>query len=132
NKTLSDQLEQFIVEVINLLDKHQFKSLYRTLDGHMKSLVNNGDKNRKQSSLLEINKIKFILNLSAVAVDNPKALYKEFGSGIKDLYAEFEKSLIPPDIPGNAYTSYLTSKLRKELHDTMMKSICKDAKLDFK
>ncbi|KAF0454750.1 zinc finger mym-type protein 2-like: PROVISIONAL [Gigaspora margarita] len=109
NKTLSDQLEQFIVEVrksnsqdykalslytgfcaiargiseifeetrvINLFDKHQFKSLHRTLDGRMKSLVNDGDKNCKQSSPLEIDEIKFVLNSPAVAVDNPKGLMR--------------------------------------------------------
>ncbi|RIB27008.1 hypothetical protein C2G38_2138024 [Gigaspora rosea] len=40
----------------------------------MKSLVNDGDKNRKQSSPLEIDEIKFILNSPAVAVDNPKGV----------------------------------------------------------
>ncbi|KAF0336272.1 zinc finger mym-type protein 2-like: PROVISIONAL [Gigaspora margarita] len=241
NKTLSDQLEQFIVEirksngqeykapslytgfcalargiseifeeiqVINLFDKYQFKSLHRTLDGRMKSLVNDGDKNRKQSSPLEIDEIKFILNSPAVAVDNPKGLMrrvwfwltllcclrggdakrlkaswlkeldddgirlelpkeKNHAGGIKDPYAESGNSLIPPDIPGNIYTPvadirkylskrpnnaeddyffvgintpkkvyhgdwYLTSRLGKGSHDTMMHSICKDAKLDFK
>ncbi|CAG8839649.1 37009_t:CDS:2, partial [Gigaspora margarita] len=167
NKTLSDQLEQFIVEirksngqeykapslytrfcasargisemfeetrVINLFDKHQFKSLHRTLDGRMKSLDNDGDKNRKQSSPLEIDEIKFILNSSAVAVDNPKGLIRrvwiwltllcclrdgdakrlkaswlkelddESYRGIKDPYAESGSSFIPPDIPENDYT----------------------------
>ncbi|KAF0536906.1 Zinc finger MYM-type protein 2-like: PROVISIONAL [Gigaspora margarita] len=220
NKTLSDQLEQFIVEheeylkylkkprVINLFDKHQFKSLHRTLDGRMKSLVNDGDKNRKQSNPLEIDEIKFVLNSPAVAVDNPKGLMrrvwiwltllcclrggdakrlkaswlkelddggmwlelpkeKNHAGGIKDPYAESGNSLIPPDVPGNIYTPiadiqkylskrpnnvdddyffvaintpkkvyhgdwYLTSKLGKESHDTMMHNICKDAKLDFK
>ncbi|CAG8855691.1 28249_t:CDS:1, partial [Gigaspora margarita] len=42
----------------------------------MKSLVNDGDKNDKQSSPLEIDEIKFILNSLAVAVDNPKGLIR--------------------------------------------------------
>ncbi|CAI2200793.1 7281_t:CDS:1, partial [Funneliformis geosporum] len=85
NKTLSDQLEQFLVEVrksngqeykvsslytgfcalereiteifekirvVNLFDLSQFKCLYRTLDGHMKSIANQGKYNRKQSNPL--------------------------------------------------------------------------------
>ncbi|CAG8615771.1 15241_t:CDS:2 [Gigaspora rosea] len=147
-------------------------------------LVNDDDKNRKQSSLLEIDEIKFILNSSAVAIDNPKGLMrrvwiwltllcylrggdakrlkaswlkelddngmrlelpkeKNHAGGIKDPYAESGNSLILPNIPGNNYTLvadiriyhgdwYLTSKLEKGSHDTMMHSICKDAKLDFK
>ncbi|CAG8533610.1 17862_t:CDS:2 [Cetraspora pellucida] len=216
NKTLSDQLGQFIVEVrksneiriVNLFDKYQFKSLHRTLDGRIKSLANDGNKNRKQSSPLEIDEIKFILNSHATTVENPKGLMrriwiwltllcclrggdtkrlkaswlkelddggmllelpkeKNHAGGIKDPYAESGSSLIPPDISGNIYTPvadirkylskrpnnvvddyffisintpkkvyhgdwYLTSKLGKGSHDTMMHNICKDAKLDFK
>ncbi|RIB25111.1 hypothetical protein C2G38_2166746 [Gigaspora rosea] len=69
---ISEMFEE--TQVINLFDKHQFKSLHRILDGRMKSLVNDGDKNRKQSSLLEIAEIKFILNSSAMAVNNLKGL----------------------------------------------------------
>ncbi|CAG8738618.1 16890_t:CDS:2, partial [Racocetra fulgida] len=132
NKTLSDQLEQFIVEVrksngqeykatsfytgfcalargisemfektrvINLFDKHQFKSLHRTLDDCMKSLVNDGDKNHakwlKASWLKELDDDDMQLELSKE---------KNHAEGIKDPYAESGKSLIPPDILGNAYT----------------------------
>ncbi|CAG8812761.1 34550_t:CDS:2, partial [Gigaspora margarita] len=168
-------------QVINLFDKHQFKSLHRTLDSHMKSLVNDSDKNCKQSSLLEIDEIKFILNSSAVAVDNLKASWlkelddsgmqleltkeKNYTRGIKDLYVEFRSSLIPSDISENTYkpvadirrylskqpnnidddyffvfkntskniyhsNCYLASKLRKELHDTMIHSIYNLVELD--
>ncbi|CAG8810168.1 24810_t:CDS:2, partial [Gigaspora margarita] len=51
NKTLLDQLEQFIVEIRKLNGQE-------TLDGYMKSLVNDSDKNRKQSRPLEIDEIK--------------------------------------------------------------------------
>ncbi|CAG8709420.1 8952_t:CDS:2 [Gigaspora margarita] len=159
--------------------------LHKTLDGHIKSLVNDSDKNRKQSSPLEIDKIKFILNSPAVAVNNPKGLMrklkelddngmqlelpkeKNHTGGIKDLYAESGNSLIPPNIPEKIYIPvadiqkylskhpnnakdnyffigintpkkvyhsdwYLISKLEKGSYDTMIHSICKDAKLDFK
>ncbi|KAF0433612.1 Zinc finger MYM-type protein 2-like: PROVISIONAL [Gigaspora margarita] len=184
--TLMNQLEPFIVEVrksngqeykaLSLYTRFCTLVLYRTLDGRMKSLVNNDDKNRKQSSPLEIDEIKFILNSPAVAVDNPKdddnmqfekLKEKNHAGGIKDLYTESGNSLILHNIPGNIYTLvanirkylfkcpnnakndyffvgintskkvyygdwYLISKLEKRLHDTMMHSICKDAKLDFK
>ncbi len=107
NKTLSDQLEQFIVEVrksngqeykasslytgfcalawgiseifenirvVNLFDNYQFKGLQRTLDGRMKSLANQGDKNRKQSEPLETDEIRFILNSPTTTTDTPKGL----------------------------------------------------------
>ncbi|KAF0387358.1 Zinc finger MYM-type protein 2-like: PROVISIONAL [Gigaspora margarita] len=91
----------------------------------MKSLVNNSNKNRKQSSPLEIDEIKFILNSPAVAVDNPKGPMlkaswlkeldddgmrlelpkkKNHARKIKDPYAESGNSLILPDISGNIYT----------------------------
>ncbi|CAG8750605.1 24764_t:CDS:2, partial [Racocetra persica] len=189
NKTLSDQLGQFIVEVrksngisdmfeeiriVNLFDKYQFKSLHRTLDGRMKSLANDGNKNHKQSSLLEIDEIKDEdakrswlneLDDGGMLLELPKE--KNHAGGIKDPYAESGSSLIPSDISENIYTPvadirkylskrpnnvvddyffvsintskkvyhgdwYLTSKLGKGLHNTMMHNICKDAKLDFK
>ena len=47
------------IRVVNLFDNCQFKSLQRTLDGHIKSLANQGDKNQKQSELLETDEIRF-------------------------------------------------------------------------
>ncbi|KAF0535457.1 zinc finger mym-type protein 2-like: PROVISIONAL [Gigaspora margarita] len=153
DKTLSEQFEQFIIEVrksnsqeykasslytgfcaiaqgisesleniriINLFDKHQFKNLHRTLDGRMKSIVNKGDKNRKQSDPLEVDEIKLIFDSPATSTNNPKASWlkeldnsvmqlelskeKNHASGIKDPYAEAGSSFIPPDILGNTYT----------------------------
>ncbi|CAG8824112.1 19290_t:CDS:2, partial [Gigaspora margarita] len=201
NKTLINQLEQFIVEV-RKSNGQEYKalSLYTrfctlvTLNGHMKLLVNNDNKNRKQSSLLKIDEIKFILNSPAVAVDNPKGLMqrvwiwltllyclrdgdtkrlkafwlkkldddsirlkklkeKNHTRRIKDLYtesgniADIRKYLskcpnnaaddyffVGINTPKKVYHGdwYLISKLEKGLHNTMMHSICKDAKLDFK
>ncbi|CAG8576713.1 972_t:CDS:2 [Racocetra persica] len=109
NKTLSDQLEQFLVavrksngqeykasslytgfcviargisevfeevQVVNILDKHQFKSLHRTLDGRMKAIVEKGNKNCKQSDPLDTEEIKFILDSPATATDTPKGLLR--------------------------------------------------------
>ncbi|KAF0344992.1 zinc finger mym-type protein 2-like: PROVISIONAL [Gigaspora margarita] len=116
------QLEQFIVEV-RKSNGQEYKALslytgfcalvlYRTLDGRMKSLVNDSDKNHKQSSLLKIDEIKFILNSPAMAVDNPKddndmrlelPKEKNHGRRIKDPYTESGNSLILPNIPENIY-----------------------------
>ncbi|GBB97512.1 hypothetical protein RclHR1_00030069 [Rhizophagus clarus] len=77
NKSLSDQLEQFLVKkirVVNLFDILQFKSLHRTLDGRMKSIADQGKNNRKQSDLLKIDEIKFILNSPVTKTDTPKGL----------------------------------------------------------
>ncbi|CAG8610256.1 872_t:CDS:2, partial [Racocetra persica] len=224
DKTISEQLEQFIVEVrklngqeykasllytgfctiargiseafeniraINLFDKHKFKNLHRILDGHMKSIVEKGDKNHKQSDPLETDEIKLLLDSPATSINDPKGgdakhlkaswlkelengrmqlelpKKKNYAGGIKDPYAEACSSFIPPDISGNMYTPvadikkyltkhpndteddfffvtlntpkkiycdewYLPTKLGKGSHDTMIYSICKDAKLDFK
>jgi len=57
-----------------LFDNYQFKGLQRTLDGRMKSLANQGDKNRKQSEPLETDEIRFILNSPTTTTDTPKGL----------------------------------------------------------
>ncbi|CAG8667939.1 11962_t:CDS:2, partial [Racocetra fulgida] len=103
----------------------------------MKSLANDGDKNHKQSSSLEIDEIKFILNSPTTAVDNPKggdakrlkiswlkeldndgmllelSKEKNYMGGIKDPYTESGSSLIPPDISENVYT--LVADIQKYL-----------------
>ncbi|CAG8747951.1 7092_t:CDS:2, partial [Cetraspora pellucida] len=178
DKTISEQLEQFIIEVcksngqeykvsllytgfcaiarriseafeniraINLFDKHKFKNLHRTLDGHMKSIIEKGDKNRKQSDPLETDEIKLLLDSSATSINDPKASWlkelenggmqlelpkeKNHAGGIKDPYAEAGSSFILPDISENMYTPVADIK---KSHNTMMHSMCKDAKLDFK
>ncbi|CAG8790347.1 22969_t:CDS:2, partial [Dentiscutata erythropus] len=215
DKILSKQLEQFIVEVsfentrtINLFDKQQFKNLHRTLDGHMKSIVEKGYKNHKQSNPLETDEIKLLLDSLATSINDPKGFIqwvwlwlsllcclrgnnakhlkasclkelensrmqlglskeKNNADGIKNPYTIADSSSIPANIPENIYTPvanikkyltkrlnnteddfffvtlntpkkiyldewYLPAKLGKESHNTIMYSICKDTKLDFK
>ncbi|CAG8841330.1 33_t:CDS:2, partial [Gigaspora margarita] len=57
---------------------------------------------------------------------------KNHAGGIKDLYSKASSSFIPSDIPGNTYTPYLPSKLRRRSHDTIIYTICKYTELDFK
>ncbi|CAG8780265.1 7240_t:CDS:2, partial [Cetraspora pellucida] len=137
--------------IVNLLDKYQFKSLHRILDGR-------DTKRLKASWLKELDDGSMLLELSKE---------KNYAEGIKDPYAKSENSLISADISENIYIPvavirkylskhlnnvvddyffssintpkkvyhgdwYLISKLGKESHDTTMHNICKDAKLDFK
>ncbi|GES95582.1 zinc finger MYM-type protein 2-like [Rhizophagus clarus] len=55
-------------------DKSNNSSLHRTLDGRMKSIADQGKNNRKQSDLLKIDEIKFILNSPVTKTDTPKGL----------------------------------------------------------
>ncbi|CAG8666411.1 11822_t:CDS:2, partial [Racocetra fulgida] len=79
----------------------------------MKAIVEKGNKNHKQSDLLDMEEIKFILDSSATATDTPKdnremrlklSTEKNHARGIKDLYAKTEISFILPDTVGNKYT----------------------------
>ncbi|CAG8764698.1 11218_t:CDS:2, partial [Racocetra fulgida] len=116
------------VRVVNIFDKHQFRSLHRTLDGRMKSIVEKGNKNRKQSDPLETEEIKFLLDSPVTTINTPKGgdakrlkaswikeldnggmqlelpKEKNHAGGVKDPYAEAGISFIPPDSLGNAYT----------------------------
>ncbi|RIB24238.1 hypothetical protein C2G38_2285269 [Gigaspora rosea] len=94
DKTLLEQVKQFIVEVRKSNGQEykasslytgycaiaqgflKFKNLYKTLDGHMKSIVDKGDKNRKQSDPLEVDEIKLILDSPATSTNNPKGLLR--------------------------------------------------------
>ncbi|KAF0409668.1 zinc finger mym-type protein 2-like: PROVISIONAL [Gigaspora margarita] len=126
DKTLSEQLEQFIVEVCKSNgQEYKASSLY--------------------TDPLEVNEIKLILDSPATSTNNPKGLLqrvwlwvsllcclrgsgakrlkaswlkeldnggmqlglpkeKNHASGIKDPYAKAGSSFIPLDIPGNTYT----------------------------
>ncbi|CAG8765404.1 14398_t:CDS:2 [Cetraspora pellucida] len=81
NNTLSDQLKQFLVEVhrsnvVNIFDKHQFRSLHCTLDGYMKSIIEKENKNCKQSDPLETEEIKFLLDSPVITINTPKGFLR--------------------------------------------------------
>ncbi|CAG8789435.1 27081_t:CDS:2, partial [Dentiscutata erythropus] len=76
-----------------------FKSLYRTLDDYMKSIVDKRNNKHKQSDPLEVDEIKLILNLLATSTNNTKELdnsemqlelpkENNHAGGIKDSYTE--------------------------------------------
>ncbi|CAG8623990.1 25584_t:CDS:2 [Gigaspora rosea] len=154
DKTLLEQVKQFIVEVRKsngqeykasslytgycAIAQGFLKNLYKTLDGHMKSIVDKGDKNRKQSDPLEVDEIKLILDSPATSTNNPKGLLRRVwlwvsllcclrGGDAKSLKASWLKELdnagssfIPPDISGNTYTPVADIKkyLSKRPDDT--------------
>ncbi|RIB21987.1 hypothetical protein C2G38_2175095 [Gigaspora rosea] len=101
DKILSEQLEQFVVEVcksngqeykassLYTVDKNKFKSLHKTLDGQMKAIVEKGSdaKHLKASWLKE-------LDNGGMQLELPKQ--KNHAGGIKDPYAEAGLSFILP------------------------------------
>ncbi|KAF0515324.1 zinc finger mym-type protein 2-like: PROVISIONAL [Gigaspora margarita] len=136
DKTLSEQLEQFIVEVCKS-NGQEYKafSLYTGFCAIAQG-ISERDKNCQQSDPLEIDEIKLILDSPATSTNNPKASWlkeldnsgmqlelakeKNYAGGIKDPYAEAGSSFIPPDIPGNTYTPVTDIKkyLSKQPDDT--------------
>ncbi|CAG8823238.1 11804_t:CDS:2, partial [Dentiscutata erythropus] len=141
--------------VVNIFDKHQFRSLHRTLDGHMKSIVEKGNKNRLlrrvwiwlsllcclrggDAKRLKASWIKELDN-GEMQLELPKE--KNHAGGVKDPYAEAGISFIPSDSLENAYTPvadikrYLLRRPNNVEDDYFFVSINvpkKEAKLDFK
>ncbi|CAG8758748.1 23670_t:CDS:2, partial [Dentiscutata erythropus] len=121
------------IRIINMFDKHQFRSLYQTLDSCMKSIIKKESKNCKQSGTLESEKIKFLLNSLATSTNNSKGLLHNSGiqlelpkeknhpGDIKDPYAKAEISLILPDNLNNKFTPVADLKKYLSKHPTNVK-----------